>query len=365
MRLTAIEAVRYGALEGECLSGLSEGLTVVLGPNESGKSTMTALTRHVLYGYPDGRSKERGYEPLAGSRAARLLFADATGEWAIERLDGKNRGSVSVAARRGAERPELLGELVSGVSEQSYRVVFGFGLDELALIERGDSAEIVSRLYAAGFGLAVNPMDARKRLETRAGELYSPRASKPAVNAFAAQMRDLKLEIAALESQAAEYADEQARLAELAEQIEPLRNRRDELDARLHVLEQDAGRLGAASDELDELAQQARDADAAIVAPRARSRWSTSTSVCSLPRRSSRQCSRTSRASGSASKRWPPPRRPPPRPNGARRRDRCPRTRRTASRTVLRSKDGATVSPVCARRLRPPKMLLGTLKHAR
>ena len=93
----------------------------------------------------------------------------------------------------------------------------------------------MSRLYAAGFGLAVNPMDARKRLEARAGELYSPRASKPAVNALAAQMRDLKLEIAALESQAVEYADEQARLTQLAEQVEPLRNRRDDLDARLHV----------------------------------------------------------------------------------------------------------------------------------
>ena len=87
-------------------NGLSEGLTVVLGPNESGKSTMTALTRHVLYGYPDGRSKERGYEPLAGSRVARLVFADATGEWAIERLDGKNRGPVSVSRspRRRASR---------------------------------------------------------------------------------------------------------------------------------------------------------------------------------------------------------------------------------------------------------------------
>ncbi len=132
MRLTAIEALRYGALEGECLGELSEGLTVVLGPNESGKSTMTALTRHVLYGYPDGRTKGHGYAPATGPRAARLVFADASGEWAIERVDGKNRGPVSVAARRGPERPGLLGELVSGVSEQSYQVVFGFGLDELA-----------------------------------------------------------------------------------------------------------------------------------------------------------------------------------------------------------------------------------------
>ncbi len=264
MKLTGIEAIRYGALEGECLEALSDGLTVVLGPNESGKSTMTALTRHVLYGYPDGRSKERSYAPRAGARVARLVFSDAAGEWALERVDGKNRGTVSVAARRGAERPELLGELVSGVSEQTYRVVFGFGLDELAQIESGDNADIVSRLYAAGYGLAVNPMDARKRLIAAAEELYAPRASKPAVNALAGKVRELKMQIGALEAQAAEYAGEQAHLGELADGLAPLGARRDALDTGLHALEQDVTRLAAASEEIQDLGGQAREADAAI-----------------------------------------------------------------------------------------------------
>ncbi len=264
MRLTAIEAIRYGALEGECLAGLSDGLTVVLGPNESGKTTMTALTRHVLYGYPDGRSKERSYTPQAGARVARLVFSDPSGEWAIERVDGKNRGPVSVVARAGIERPELLGELVGGVSEQTYRVVFGFGLDELAQIESGDNADIVSRLYAAGYGLAVNPMDARKHLVAAADELYAPRASKPVVNALASKMRELKAQIGALEAQATEYAGEQVRLGELAEDLASLRSRRDSLDLQLRALEQDATRLTAASEEIEALEAQAREADAAI-----------------------------------------------------------------------------------------------------
>jgi len=264
MKLSAIEAIRYGALEGACLDGLGDGLTVVLGPNESGKSTMTALTRHVLYGYPDGRSKERGYAPATGPRAARLVFRDESGEWAVERVDGKNRGPVSVTARAGAERTELLSELVGGVSEQSYRVVFGFGLDELAEIEKGDNAEIVARLYAAGFGLAVNPMDARKRLEAAAGELYAPRASKPLVNTIAAKLRDVKLRIGELESQAAEYAGDQARLAALAEQLEPLRARQDALDAQLLVLEQDALRLAELSDQREALAARLAELDRAV-----------------------------------------------------------------------------------------------------
>ena len=256
MRLTSLDAVRYGALEGACLSGLSAGLTVVCGPNESGKTTMTSLTRHVLYGYPDGRAKERGYLSLAGARTARLTFADESGEWAIERVEGKSRGPVTVTALRGPERPGLLGELIAGVSEQTYRIVFGFGIDELDQIESGDDTDIVSRLYAAGTGLGVNPMDVRKQLATRASELYSKGAQKPEVNACASRIREIKAEIAALESTAVQYSGEQRRLEELGAQLEPLREQRDALDTRIASLEQDVTRLDTALTESEQLSRE-------------------------------------------------------------------------------------------------------------
>ena len=264
MRLTSVRAVRYGALEGACLTGLNEGLTVVLGPNESGKTTMTALTRHILYGYPDGRTKERGYAPPAGGRDGALTFANDLGEWVIERVEGKNRGPASVKALRGPARPELLGDLVAGVSEQTYRVVFGFGLDELAEIEKGDNSDIVSRLYAAGTGLAVNPMDARKDLSACAAELYSKGAQKPIVNSLAARQREIKGKIGALEAMAVAYAGDQQRLSELAEALEPLRLRRDTLDARLAVLEQDVARLTDVVAEGEQLESQLVEQDYAI-----------------------------------------------------------------------------------------------------
>jgi len=264
MRLSAIEATRYGAFEGECLGGLGDGLTVVLGPNEAGKSTMTALTRHVLYGYPDARTKEYGYLSSAGPRVARLVFAEDGGEWVIERVDGKNRGPVTVSARHGAEKPGLLDDLVSGVTEQSYRVVFGFGLDELAAIEHGDANDIVSRLYAAGTGLSVNPMDVRNQIEARAAAIWSPRAQKPVVNALAADIRACKERLRALETAAANYASEQSRLAELASELLPLKERAIELETLGRVLDRDATRLADAVTVQQELQVAVADLGAEI-----------------------------------------------------------------------------------------------------
>ncbi len=260
MRLQRIEAVRFGELENGCLSDLSRGLTVVLGPNESGKSTFTALTRHVLYGYPYAHAKERGYLPASGSRAARLVFADDVGTWAIERVDGPKRGPYKVTALDGAERPGLLEEIVGGVSEQTFRVVFGFGLDELAQIESAESADVVARLYAAGTGLEVNPLDVRKHVEALASELYAPRASKPQVNALAAGIKGLKDRIRLLEAEATSYATEQGRLRELTEQLSPLKQQRDELEVGVRTLARDFQR---AQDTVEQLSA-ARDAASAL-----------------------------------------------------------------------------------------------------
>lgn len=255
MRLRRIDAVRFGALEGSCLADLGDGLTIVFGPNESGKSTYTALVRHVLFGFPMGRGKagDRFYRPVAGDRAARLVFADATGEWAIDRVEGKKGGPVTVTALRGPQRPELLSELVGELTEQAYRVVFGFGLADLGDIENGGDPHLGARLYAAGTGLDVNPLDVRAAIEKSAADLFAPRARVSAVNARVAQMKEVTEAVRALEAQASAFADEQERARRLAEELRPLRARRDELDAHVRGLERDAQRAEALSAAIEEL----------------------------------------------------------------------------------------------------------------
>jgi uncharacterized protein YhaN len=255
MRLKRVDALRYGALESACLTDLGDGLTVVLGPNECGKSTYTALVRHVLFGFPMGKGKagERFYKPAAGDRAARLVFEDESGEWSVERVEGKRGGDVTVAALRGAERPDLLAELVGDLTEQSYRVVFGFGLDEMAAIESGDGT-LGARLYAAGTGLDTSPLDVREALRKSAEGLFTPRARVGSqVNAGLGRVNDLRDRIRALEVQASSYAEDQVRAAHLADELEPLRACRDETEARLRALERDAQRVRDLTDSISGL----------------------------------------------------------------------------------------------------------------
>lgn len=259
MRLRRIDALRYGALENVCLPEIGDGLTIVLGPNESGKSTYTALVRHVLFGFPIGRKTgDRFYRPVGGGeRSGRLVFADDTGEWAVERAGEKGGGVRTVRALKGPERPGLVGELVGDLSERTYRIVFGFGLDELDDIQGGDDGYLAQRLYAAGTGSpGANPLSVRATIEKEAADLFSPRARIATVNALSSEAKELKEQIGALEAQAAAFADEQGRADRLSSEAGPLRARRDELDVRVRLLERDAQRARDLSEQIRDISMR-------------------------------------------------------------------------------------------------------------
>ena len=66
MKLRGWHIDGFGIHRDWTIDDLSTGLTVFYGPNEAGKSTLLAFLRGVLFGFPDGRSRERKYPPRGG-----------------------------------------------------------------------------------------------------------------------------------------------------------------------------------------------------------------------------------------------------------------------------------------------------------
>ncbi|GAB4284981.1 MAG: hypothetical protein Kow0067_07360 [Coriobacteriia bacterium] len=245
MRLRRIEAVRFGGLVDRSLGDLGEGLTIVHGPNEAGKSTFTALVRHVLYGFPSGREKEPQYYSAAGKRQGRLVFADASGSWVVERTEGPHGGPVEVRTLHGEARPGLVEAVTAGVSPLAYKVVFGFGLDEMARIEalRGQDDDIIARLYAASVGLRVSPHDVRAALDEEADRLFTPRGRNREVNKTVAEIRAIREELRMLEREADVYQEARDRLAEIGPLLARAREDRDERRRRFTEASRAAERL--------------------------------------------------------------------------------------------------------------------------
>ena len=134
MYLKRVEAVRYGELSEVVLGPFGGGLNIVVGRNEAGKSSFTSLVRHVLFGFPRGRTTERLYQPSSGDqRIGRLVFSEDETDWVVERTEGVHGGDAVVHGPRGEEPLEaFLDPLTSSVSATVYRTVFAFSLEELS-----------------------------------------------------------------------------------------------------------------------------------------------------------------------------------------------------------------------------------------
>ena len=92
MIIRKINITSFGALSGFSAE-LSDGLNVISGANESGKSTILAFIRFVLYGLPSRRSEEG------------VLEYDRALSW----LDGRAEGSIEIECEKGAYRIERRG----------------------------------------------------------------------------------------------------------------------------------------------------------------------------------------------------------------------------------------------------------------
>jgi len=261
MRLAEIEAVRYGELSDAVLGELGAGLNVVYGGNEAGKSTFTSLIRHVLYGFPRGRTSERLYQPPSGDRrVGRLVFADGDGQWVLERTEGVRGGEASAHGPTGVESgEEFLAPIIRGISAGVYRTVFAFSLEELS--DLGSLADIQSRLYATTTGLRVNPHDVLEELRKGAEELWAAKARTKHIHKLNKELGSAREKRRRLAVVAEGFrADREQRAAveiELEEAEEALRTARPE-EERLVALSAEGRRLEERISEDEEVATDHR-----------------------------------------------------------------------------------------------------------
>lgn len=150
MRLRGWHVEGFGLLHDFRVGELPDGLTVVLGPNEAGKTSLLAFIRGVLFGYPDRRKKDRQYPPLRGGRHGGRLLVESDGStFIVERFASPAHFSITQPdGSLGTEA--VLRRLLGGVDAELHRNVFAFSLSELQEFESLQVEGVRDRIFAAG-----------------------------------------------------------------------------------------------------------------------------------------------------------------------------------------------------------------------
>ena len=242
MRFTSLYINGFGLFHNLKVKGLSPELTLFLGMNESGKSTLLDFFRAILFGFPDGRSNENLYPPLAGGQPGGniTLVTDDQHLYVVERYPGPRGGKVDVLKPdQGRGGKEFLSHLLGIASRTLFRNIYAFSLSELQDFETLNTESVREALYSAGAGIDPGGLGRLKSdLEKKESELYKPGGSKPIINTILSRLNAISKEKKALSGSIEEYDRINSQVSRLKDEIHDSEEQRLELSVQLKRTEQ-------------------------------------------------------------------------------------------------------------------------------
>ncbi len=244
MRFESVHVARYGCLAGLATPDPLPSIVVVLGPNESGKSTFFSFLTNLLYGFRPAARDSHPYTPWSGGDPegqARIRLDDGDVVEVYRRLTSSGRGSASVNGRREDIRNRPLGA-VTHVNRGIFRHVYALTLAELASLE-GESWNIVQDRLVAALGMkGLTPArEVAAAFELEANRLWRPdNRGRPRVRVLTEELNELyearhgaTERDRALRAKVAEKLAAEGALASLGEKRSRARTLREVLEDRL------------------------------------------------------------------------------------------------------------------------------------
>lgn len=159
---------------------------IIYGPNEAGKTTLMAFLVSILFGFADGRGKNRfaQYIPKTTSNYGGSLLVEINGhDYVIKRQRGRNGGKVSVTDSQGRQGGEQeLKQLLGPMDRSLYQALFSFGQRDLTAVDELNRDEWQQHLQQLGAVGSAQWDQLINQYQKQADHLYKPRGRKWPLN---------------------------------------------------------------------------------------------------------------------------------------------------------------------------------------
>ncbi|NQT19642.1 MAG: AAA family ATPase, partial [Planctomycetes bacterium] len=206
MKLLNLDLIAFGPFTDESLKflGGAEGLHLIYGPNEAGKSAALRALRSLFYGIPERTSDNFLHDNSKLRIGATVRHSDGS-ELSFVRRKGRKATLLDPAGESLDD--SSLRKYLSGVAEEVFATMFG--IDHEALLSGGREllegrGEVAHSLYAAALGTG-NLREVMKELDDEASDIFKPRGSAQTINKLIAQHKGLKSTIADLSLPSSEW----------------------------------------------------------------------------------------------------------------------------------------------------------------
>ena len=208
MRIRRLHIEGFGRFADRRLGPFEWPVTVFLGPNEAGKSTLLEFVRRVFFGFPDGRSSSNPYPPLAGGQhgGSVTIVSEAGETVTVQRYQGARGGPVGLTAASGEPLSDVeLSRLLGRHSREVFQNVFTFTLEELHDENLLKDDRVNAQIYSVGMGATKLPT-ALKALGSAKRELFLKGGEKHKIRKAADELKEIDSRLAKVAKNAEEYS---------------------------------------------------------------------------------------------------------------------------------------------------------------
>lgn len=215
MQISKIEIAGFGKFHDQTMT-VADGLQIIYGANETGKSTFRAFILGMLFGFPTRRQRLARYEPKQTTQyGGALELVVAQQRYRLTRLGDQPATLVNLTTQQ-PQPLALLAQWLAPYDETTYKQLFTFNQAELTALKTLSATDLNTQLQQVGTLDSTAWRETAVDLRSGADELYKPRGRKPALNQALQQYQDLKQQVQTAQQRYPEYQQLQASSQQLA-----------------------------------------------------------------------------------------------------------------------------------------------------
>ncbi|WFC04441.1 ATP-binding protein [Lactiplantibacillus pentosus] len=217
MQIKRLDIAGFGKFQQRQFT-FGDGLQVIYGLNESGKSTLRAFILGMLFGFPSRRHPLERYEPQGTSQYGGSidLLVDGT-TYRLTRL-GEQPATLTNLTTQEVQPMALLEKWLAPYDRDQYLRLFTFNQAELTALKTLRASDLNVQLQQVGLVGSAPWRETAATLRADAEALYKPRGRKPELNQALQRYHLLNEQVNTAKQRYPEYEGLQNQLAALQTQ---------------------------------------------------------------------------------------------------------------------------------------------------
>lgn len=193
MKIKEIHIYGYGKFTNKKILFANQGLQVLYGLNEAGKSTVMSFIQSILFGFPTKHQLGGRYEPKTGGTYGGAITVETDDDEIvkIERLKGNRAQELTLFyadGRIGGEKE--LDRLLKGVDKTAYQAIFSFDLFGLQKVYELNREKLGKYLFLTSLFGSDQIYALEEKLLKEQEELFKPNGRKPLLNKMLLELKE-------------------------------------------------------------------------------------------------------------------------------------------------------------------------------